>query len=74
MDLSTITAEDVALMGVDELTELVQRIAGRLLEISAEMQRVEPRYRSLKAEAAYLSEVKSAVQSSIRVHRMALEH
>ncbi len=72
INLSTVTMEDLAVMGADGLTEALQAIGGRLLELAVEVQDVEPKYRTLKAEAAYLAEAKGAIQSALRMHRLAL--
>ncbi len=72
IDLDTLSAEDVAIFDAEQLTYLIQLIAGRLIEISQRMAVIEPEFRQLKGEAAYISAAMQAARSALKTHRLAL--
>jgi hypothetical protein len=72
ISLDDLTMLEVSVMDAEDLTTLLQTIAGRLLEVGRATAKIEPEWRTLKAESAYLAQVRSAVQSALRTVRVAL--
>jgi hypothetical protein len=72
ISLEDLTMEEISLMSAEELTDLLQNIAGRQMEIGQRAKELEPEYRQLRAESAYLKEVRASIQSTLRMIRAAL--
>ncbi len=72
IDIDTLTLEEIVTYEMDDLTALMQTIAGDMLVTGRKLEGLEGEYRELKCRLAYLSQAKGAVQSTLRSYRTAL--